>query len=83
MITRETPETNTLWQRHKGLTPLCCAEMSELCASMERQRDKAFDLIREVMSDHRTPDSGSLYNECDDTPCHWCERAKELIGGKS
>lgn len=42
-------------------------------------RERAFrELISEVMLWHSDPESAD-YNECDKTPCMWCENARKLL----
>jgi hypothetical protein len=36
-------------------------------------------LLREVMQSHADPTDPN-YNQCDTSPCQWCEDAKKLIG---
>ena len=51
---------------------------------VELSRKAALDaeigsLLREIMQMHADPDAPE-YNECDTSPCNWCERAAKLIG---
>ena len=45
-------------------------------SGLEKRVEVLRQLVKETMADHANADSG-LYNICDDSPCNWCERAKE------
>lgn len=38
----------------------------------------AIELIREVMQWHANPEA-TEYNECEKSPCRWCEIAKDIV----
>jgi len=40
--------------------------------------EKLIPLVKEVMSNHRDPQSGE-YNECEKSPCMWCDLAQKAI----
>jgi hypothetical protein len=51
------------------------------CARLERENAKLRKLVEEVVIWHKKPDSGE-YNECDGSPCRWCEMANDLLNKK-
>ena len=49
-------------------------ERAERIAELE----KLIPLVEEVMANHRDPQSGE-YNECEKSPCMWCDLAQKAI----
>ena len=52
----------------------------ELAAANKRiaELEQLIPLVKEVMSNHRDPQSGE-YNECESSPCMWCDIAQKAI----
>ena len=40
--------------------------------------EQLIPLVKEVMSNHRDPQSGE-YNECESSPCMWCDLAQKVV----
>ena len=52
----------------------------ELAAANKRiaELEQLIPLVKEVMSNHRDPQSGE-YNECESSPCMWCDLAQKVV----
>ena len=62
-------------------TPATVAELrAELAAANKRiaELEQLIPLVKEVMSNHRDPQSGE-YNECESSPCMWCDLAQKVV----
>lgn len=58
-----------------GAQPRRCTSHHHACDCREAEMS---DLLSEIMEGHADPQY-SEYNNCDDDPCMWCQRAAALL----
>ena len=83
-----TPRTDSEMRRADLMMPNAVVVSAPMARSLESDLKEAlreiarlqtvFPLLREVMVLHRSADSPE-YNECDKSPCMWCEIAAKIM----
>ena len=56
----------------------CAQQVEQVLRERIAELEQLIPLVKEVMSNHRDPQSGE-YNECESSPCMWCDLAQKVV----